>query len=187
MYHILIYSSVGGHLVCFCILTVPVVRYRCDLDRKESWALKNWCFQTQVLEKTLQVPWTASRSSQSVPKEINSGYSLEGLMRKLPYLATWWEELTHWKRPWCWERLTAGGEVDDWWWDGWMASPTQCTWVWVDSGSWWWTGRPGMLCSMGLQRVRHDWVTELNWTEQNPRSVSCVTGTKIKLLNMTQT
>ena len=69
--------------------------------------------------------------------------------------------------PWCWERLKAGGEGDDRGWDGWMASPTQWTWVWVNSGSWWWTGRPGMLQSMGSQRVRHDWATELNWTELN--------------------
>ena len=77
-------------------------------------------------------------------------------------LATWCEELTHWKRPWCWERLRAGGEVDDRGWDGWMASPTQWTWVWVDSGSWWWTGRPSILQFMGSQRVGHDWATELN-------------------------
>ena len=64
-----------------------------------------------------------------------------------------------------WERLRAGGEGSDIGWDGWMASPTQWIWVWVDSGSWWWTGKPGMLQSMGLQRVRHDWVTKLNWTE----------------------
>ena len=66
--------------------------------------------------------------------------------------------------PWCWERLKVG-EGDDKGWDGWMASPTQCTWVWVNSGSWWWTGRPGVLQSMGLQRVGHDWGTELNSTE----------------------
>ena len=78
-------------------------------------------------------------------------------------LATWCEELTHLKRPWCWERLKAGGERDDRGWDGWMVSPTQWTWFWVNSGSWWWTGRPGMLQSMGLQRVRDDWATELNW------------------------
>ena len=72
--------------------------------------------------------------------------------------------LTHWKRPWCWEILKAGGEGDDRGWDGWMASLTPWTWVWASSRSWWWTGRPGMLQSMGLQRVRHDWATELNWT-----------------------
>ena len=78
-------------------------------------------------------------------------------------LGTWWEELTHWKRPWCWERLKAGGEGDDRGWDGWMASQTQRTWVWASSRSWWWTGRPGVLQSMGTQRVRHDQATELNW------------------------
>jgi len=80
-------------------------------------------------------------------------------------LATWCEELTHWKRPWCWERLRAEGEGDDRGWDGWIASLTQWTWVWVNSGSWWWTGRPGVLQSMELQRVGHDWATELNWRE----------------------
>jgi len=78
-------------------------------------------------------------------------------------LATSWEELTHWKRPWCWEGLEAGREGDDRGWDGWMASRTRWTWVWVNSGSWWWTERPGMLRFMGSQRVRHDWATELNW------------------------
>ena len=78
-------------------------------------------------------------------------------------LATWYEELTHWKRPWSWERLKAGGEGEDRGWDSWMASPTQCTWIWVGSGSWWWIGKPGMLQSMGSQRIRHYWRTELNW------------------------
>ena len=78
-------------------------------------------------------------------------------------LATSCEELTHWKRPWCWEGLEAGGEGDDRGWDGWMVSPTRWTWVWVNSGSLWWTGRPGVLQFMGLQRVRHDWATEWNW------------------------
>ena len=78
-------------------------------------------------------------------------------------LATWCEELTHWKRPCCWERLKAGGEGDYRGWDGWMASPTWWTWVWASSGSWRWTGKPGVLQSMGSQRVRHDWATELNW------------------------
>ena len=77
-------------------------------------------------------------------------------------LATWWEELTHLKRSWYWEGLKAGGEGDDGGWDGWIASPTQWAWVWVNSRSYWWTGRPGMRQSMGSQRVRHNW---LNWTE----------------------
>ena len=80
-------------------------------------------------------------------------------------LATSCEELTHWKRLWCWEGLGPGGEEDDRGWDGWMASPTRWTWVWVNSRSWWWTGRPGVLQFMGSQRVGHDWATELKWTE----------------------
>ena len=80
-------------------------------------------------------------------------------------LATWCEEVTDWGRPWCWERLKAGGEGDDRGWDGWIASLTQWAWVWVNSRSWWWTGKPGVLQSMGSQRVGHDWA-ELNWTEQ---------------------
>ena len=80
-------------------------------------------------------------------------------------LATSCEELTHWKRPWCWEGSGAGGEGDDRGWDGWMVSLIQWIWVWVNSRGWWWTGRPGMLWFMGSQRVRHDWATELNWTD----------------------
>ena len=80
-------------------------------------------------------------------------------------LATWCEELTHLKRQWCWERLKAGGEGDDRDCDGWMASLTQWTWVWVNSGGWWWTGRPGVLQSMGSQIVGDEWATELNWAE----------------------
>ena len=78
-------------------------------------------------------------------------------------LATWWEELTHSKRPWCWERLKAGREREDRGWDGWMSSLIQWTWVWANSRIWWWTGKPGVLQSMGLQRIRHDQVTELKW------------------------
>ena len=90
---------------------------------------------------------------------------LKSLRRNSSTLATSCKKLTHWKRLWCWEGLGAGGEGDDRGWDGWMVSPTQWTWVWVNSGSWWWTGRPGVLRFMGSQRVRHDWATELNWTE----------------------
>ena len=93
--------------------------------------------------------------------------SLEGMMLKLKlqYFGHSCEELTHWKRLWCWEGLGEGGEGDDREWNGWMASPTQWTWVWIESGSWWWTERPDVLQFMGLQRVGHDWATELNWTE----------------------
>ena len=108
---------------------------------------------------------TARRSNQSILKEINPGISLEGMMLKLKlqYLATSCKKLTHWKRLWCWEGLGAGGEGDDRGWDGWMASLTRWTWFWVNSRSWWWTGRPGILRFMGSQRVGLDWATELNW------------------------
>ena len=120
-----------------------------------------WCWK-----RLLRVPWTARRSKQSILKEISPEYSLEGLMLSWnsSTLATWCKELTHWKRPWFWERLKAG-EGDDKGWDGWIASPTQWTWVWVNSGSLWWTWRPSILQFMGSQRVRHDWGTGLNWTE----------------------
>ena len=78
-------------------------------------------------------------------------------------LTTWCKELTHWKRPWCWERLKAGEKGDNRGWAGWMASQTWWTWVWASSRSWWWTGKPGMLKSLGLQRIGHDWATELNY------------------------
>ena len=138
--------------------------YRC-----ESWTIKKtkcrridafklWCWR-----RLLRVPWTARRSNQSVLKEISPKYSLEGLMLnwRSNTLATWWEELTHWERPWRWERLTAGRKGDDRGWDGWMASPTQWTWIWANSGSQWWTGKPGVLQSTGWQRVGHDWAVEL--------------------------
>ena len=143
-----------------------------ELDYKESWVPKNWCFRTVVLEKTLQSPLDCKEIKPSILKEISPEYSLEGLMLKLNSntLATWCQELTHWKRPWCWERLKVGGERDDRGWGSWMASPTQWTWVWVSSGSWWWTGKPGVLQSMGSQQVRHDWATELNWEQRFPTS-----------------
>ena len=105
--------------------------------------------------RLLRIPWTARRSNQSILKEISPENSLEWLMLKLKLhtLATWCEEPTHLKRPWCWERLKVGEEGDNRGWDGWMVSPTQWTWVWVNYGSWWWTGGPGMLQSMGSQKV----------------------------------
>ena len=139
----------------------------------ESWTIKkaeHWridAFELWCWKRLLRVPWTARRSNQSILRKISPGCSLEGLMLKLRNsntLATSCEELTYWKRPWCWERLRAGGGGDDRRWDGWMASSTRWTWVWVDSRSLWWTGKPGVLRFMGSQRVRHDWVTELNWS-----------------------
>ena len=137
-----------------------------ELDYKESWAPKNWCFRTVVLEKTFESPLDCKEIQPVHPK----GDLVLGVLWKdwcwswnSNTSATWCEELTHLKRPWCWERLRAGGKGDDRGWDGWMASPTQWTWVWVDSSSWWWTGRSDVLRFMGSQRVRHNWVTELNW------------------------
>ena len=108
-------------------------------------------------------PWTARRSNQSIRK-ISPEISLEGMMLNWNSrtLATSWEELTHWKRLWCWEGLGAGGEGDDRGWVGWMASRTRWTWVWVNSGRWWWTGKPGVLQFMGSQS---DMTERLNWTE----------------------
>ena len=141
-----------------------VVMYRC-----KSWTMKTEhriidVFKLWYWRRLLRVPWTARRSNQSILKEINLEYSLEGLILKLKlqYFVTLCKELTYWKRPWCWERLKAGGERGDRGWDGWMASLTQRTWVWVGSRSWWWTWKPGMLLFAGSQRVGHDWMTELN-------------------------
>ena len=135
-----------------------------ELDRKEAWELKNWCFQI-VLEKTLESPQTARRSNRSIIKEINMEYSLEGLMLKLKlqYFSHLMWRADSFIRPWCWERLRAGEKGDDRGWDGWRASPTQWISVWVDSSSWWWIGRPGVLWFVGSQRVGHNWATELNW------------------------
>ena len=136
-----------------------------ELDHKEGWELQNWCFSTVMLEKTFESPLDCRRSNQSILKETSPRCSVEGLMLrlKLQCFGHLCKELTHWKRPWCWEGLGAAGEGDDRGWDGWMVSPTRCTWVWVNSGSWWWTGRPGVLRFMGLQRVGHEWATELDW------------------------
>ena len=134
-----------------------------EVDCEESWAQKNWCFWTWCWRRLLRVPWTARRSNQSILKEISPGCSLDRCWSwNSNTLATWCEELTQWKRPWSWERLRAGGEGDDRGWNGWMASPTQWTWVWVGSGSWWWTGSPGVLQFMRLQRVGLIWGTELS-------------------------
>ena len=117
---------------------------------------KLWCWR-----RFLRVPWTARRSNQSILNEINPEYSLEGLMLKLKlqYFATWWEELTHWKRPWCWARLRAGEEGDRGW-DGWMASSTQRSWLWASSRRRWRTRKSFVLQPMGAQRVRYDLVTK---------------------------
>ena len=127
------------------------------LPVRKQWVFELWCWR-----RLLRAAWTARRSNQSILKEINTEYLLEGLMLKLKlqYFGHLMWKLTHWKRPWCWERLKVGGEGDNRGWDDWMASPTQWTWVWSNSERWWRTGNPGVLQSMGSQRVRHDWETE---------------------------
>ena len=137
-----------------------------ELDCEESWALKNWCFWTVVLEKTLESPLDCKKIQPAHPKGDQSWVFVGRTDAKAETplanpLATSCKKLTHWKRLWCWEWLEAG-EGDDRRWDGWMASPTRWTWAWVNSGSWWRTGRPGVLLFMEPQRVRHDWATELN-------------------------
>ena len=138
-----------------------------ELDCEESWVLKNWCFWTVVLEKTLESPLYC-KDIQPVHSEGDQPWLFFGgndAKAETPVLqATSCKELTHCKRLWCPEGLGAGGEGDDRGWDGWMASLTRWMRVWVNSGSWWWTRRPGMLWFMGSQRVGHDWATELNWT-----------------------
>jgi len=125
-----------------------------------------WLKLGVVLEKTLESPLDC-KEIQPVHSEGDQPWDFFGrndAEAETPVtLATSCEELTHWKRLWCWEGLGAGGDGNDRGWDGRMASLTRWTWVWVNSGSWWWTGRPGVLRFMGLQGVGHDWATELNW------------------------
>ena len=148
-------------------MVFPVVMYGCEswtVKKAERWS--NWCFWTVMLEKTLESPLDC-KGIQPVHSKDQPWVFLEGMMLKLKlqyfYFGHLMGRFDSLEKIWCWQALGAGGEGDDRGWDGWMASPTRWTWVWVNSGSWWWTGRPGMLRFMGSQRVRNDWVTELNW------------------------
>ena len=138
-----------------------------ELDYKESWAQWIDAFELWCGKRLLRVPWAARRSNQSILKEISPKYSLEGLMLKLKF--QYFGHLMG--RSDSFEKTLMLGKIegrrgrDDRGWDGWMASPTWQTRVWESSGSWWWTGRPGVLRFMGSQRVGHDWVTRLNWTD----------------------
>ena len=136
------------------------------LDYKESWVQKNWCFWTVVLEETHENPLDC-KEIQLVHHKGNQSWIFIGRYDAEAKTPVLWvpecKELTHLKRPWCWERLMAEGEGDDRGWDVWMASLTQWTWVWVDSRSWWWTGRPGVLRFMGFKES--DMTEQLNWTE----------------------
>ena len=132
-----------------------------ELDHKEGWAQKNWCFWTVVLEKTLESPLDCKEIQPVHPKGDQYWIFIGKTDAEAPIL---WppdvKKLTHWKRPWCWDILKAGGKGDDRGWDGWMASPTWWTWDWVNLGREQRTGQPGMLQSMQSLRVRHDWATE---------------------------
>ena len=133
-----------------------------ELDYKEKWVPKNWRFWIVVLEKTLESPLACKEIQPVHPKGNQSWIFIGRTDVEAETLATWCEEPIHLKRPWYWERLKARGEGDNRGWNGWMASPTQWTWVLVNSGSWCWPGRPGVLWFMGSGRVGHNWGTELN-------------------------
>ena len=140
-----------------------------ELDYEESWVPKNWCFWTVVLEKTLESPLDC-KEIQPVHSKGDQPWVFFGrndAKAETPVL--WPPHAKSWPtgKVWCWEGLGAWGKGDERGWDGWMASLTRWTWVWENSGRWWWTGRPGMLRFMGSQRVGHNWATEQNWTELN--------------------
>ena len=144
----------------------PIVMYGC-----ESWTIKKgerWktdAFELCCWRRLLRVPWTARRSNQSILKEINPEYSLEGqmLMLKLQFFGPLMQITDSLEKTLVLGKIEGRRRRDDRGWDGWMASLTRWTWVWVSSGSWLWTGKPGVLQSMGSQRVGLDWATELNW------------------------
>ena len=150
-----------------------MVMYGCEswtVKKAEHWridAFELWCWR-----RLLRVPWTAKKSNQSIlRKSVLGVHWWDWYWRwNSNTLAIWCEELTHLKRPWCWEVLRAGGEGDDRGWDGRIASPTQWTWVWVDSGSWWWTGSPGMLQFIGSQ----SWTQLSDWTELSAQLIDYI-------------
>ena len=144
-------------------IVFPVVMYRCEsrtmkkTDHRRTDAFKLWCWR-----RLLRVPWTARRSNQSILKEITLNVHWKDCCWswRSNILITWWEKLTHWKRPWCLERLKAGGKEDDSGWDGWITPLNKWTWVWASSRRWWRTRKPGVLQSMGSQRAERDLATE---------------------------
>ena len=149
-------------------MVFPVVMFRCEswtikkAEHQRTDASKLWCW------RTLDSPLDGKEIKPVNPKG-NQPWMFTGRTdaeAKAPILSL--PDMNSWKRPWCWERLKAGeGDRDNRGCGGWMASPTWWTWVWASSGSWWWTGKPGMLQSMGSQRVGHNWTTELNWAEND--------------------
>ena len=141
-----------------------------ELNHKESWVPKNWCFWTVLLEKTPESPLDCKEIQPVHPKGDQSWMCIGRTDAKAETPILWPPDVKSWligKDPDAGKRLRAGGEGDNRGWDGWMASPTQWAWVCVNSRSWWWTRRPGVLRFMGSQRVGCDWLTELNWTKSN--------------------
>ena len=140
-----------------------------QLDYEESWAPKNWCFWTVVLEKTLESPLDCKEIQPAHSKGDQSWVFFGGNDAEAETPVLWLPHAKNWligKDSDAGRDRRQEGEGDVRGWDGWMASWTRWTWVWVNPGSWWWTGRPGVLQFMGSQRVGHDWVTELNWTDK---------------------
>ena len=178
-------------LINVCIVRVmifPLVMYEC-----ESWTIKKvecwrWCLQTVVVEKTLESP---SDSKEIKPVRFPKGNQpwifiemTECWSWSSNTLATWCEEWTYFKRPWCWERLRAGREAGVRGWDGWMASLTQWTWVWANSRRWRKTGKPGVLQFTGLQRVRHNWATHQQKQKQAGDHTKCCKHVSLLVLTI---
>ena len=145
-------------------MVFPVVMYRC-----ESWTIKLSTKELMLLNCGVEEDSWESLDCKKIqpvhPKGNQSWIFIGRTVVESETSILWAPDVNNWLigKDWCWERLKAGGEVDDSGWNGWMASPTQWTWVWVGSGSWWWTRKPGVLQSTGSQRVRHDWATELKY------------------------
>ena len=145
-----------------------------ELDHKEGWVPKNWCFQTVVLEKILDSPLNFKEIKPVNPKGNQPWIFIGRTDAEAETPILWPPDVKNWLigkdldagKYWRWEEKGMTG------WDGWMASPTWWTWVWAGSGSWWWTGKPDVLQSVGSQRVGHDWATELNWTDTSRVSQS---------------
>ena len=135
-----------------------------ELSNKEGWARKIDSFELWCWRRLLRVPWTAKRPNRSILKEINLEYSLEGLMLKRLHFGHLMRRANSLEKAPMLGKIEGGRRRDNRRWDGWMALLTQWTWVWASFRSWWWTGKPGVLQSMGPQRVGHDWATKLNWT-----------------------
>ena len=129
-----------------------------ELDYKEGWALKNWCFQTVLLQMTLEYPLESK--IKPVNLKETQPWILFGRTDAEAEASILGPPDTNWKRPWCWERLKAEGEEGDRGWDGWIVLPMNWTWTWANSRRWWGTEKPGELQSMGSQRVGTDLVSE---------------------------